>query len=94
MFEWASEAPDDLGLPIDRVSSTPQVSGPKYIRFFGPILDALRTFGGAADPKAVMEKVKGLTEVTAQELNETNKDPPISSRGTAMAGCGSSACRG
>ena len=74
MFEWASEAPADLGLPIDRVSSTPQVSGPKYIRFFDPILDALRTFGGAADPKAVMEKVKGLTEVTAQEINETNKD--------------------
>ena len=73
MFEWASGAPDDLGLSVYQVSSAPQISGPKFVQFFGFVLDALRTLGGAAEPKDVMEKVRDLADVTAQEFNETNK---------------------
>ena len=73
MFDWARTAPDDLGLSTSQASSTTQGSGPKFVRFFGPVLDALRTLGGTADPKSVMGKVKELAYVTAQELKETTK---------------------
>ncbi len=73
VFDWASAAPDDLGLSISQASSTSQASGPKFVRFFGPVLDALRSLGGTAEPKRVMGKVKELAYVTAQDLKETTK---------------------
>ena len=74
MFEWAPEAPDDLGLPISQESKSLKSSGPKFVQFFGPVLDALRALGGAAEPRDVMEKVKELADVTPQELNELKQD--------------------
>ena len=74
MFEWALEAPDDLGLPICQATSTTPISGPKFVQFFGPVLDTLRALGGAAEPKDVTEKVKELADVTTQELQETIKN--------------------
>jgi 5-methylcytosine-specific restriction enzyme B len=38
------------------------------------VLDVLRSLGGSAEPKEVMEKVKTLSNVTDAELNETNKN--------------------
>ena len=73
-FDWASEAPDDLDLPLPQESNTTQISGPKFVRFFGPVLDALRTLGGAAEPKGVMEKVQESVDITPQELIETTKN--------------------
>ena len=74
MFEWAPEAPDDLDLPVYQASNTTQISGPKFVQFFGPVLDALRALGGAAEPKDATEKVKELVDVTTQELKETIKN--------------------
>ena len=74
MFEWAPEAPDNLGLPTSQESKSLKPSGPKFVQFFGPVLDALRALGGAAEPKDVMEKVKELADVTPQELNELKQD--------------------
>lgn len=45
--------------------------GPEFVRYFGPILDALRSLGGEAERGAVIEKVAELAGVTEQELNET-----------------------
>ena len=73
VFDWAKAAPDDLGLSISQSSNTNQANGPKFVRFFGPVLNALRSLGGNADPKRVMGKVKELAYVTAQELKETTK---------------------
>ncbi|MCB2080428.1 MAG: AAA family ATPase, partial [Novosphingobium sp.] len=72
MFEWAASAPDDLGLPSP-VTTAKTLPGPKFVQFFGPVLDALRTLGGSAEPKEVMAKVQELASVPDKELRETNK---------------------
>lgn len=46
-------------------------SGPRFVRFFGPVLDALRDLGGTGTPKAVLEWVANHTGVTEEERNET-----------------------
>jgi restriction system protein len=42
------------------------VSGPQFVRFFGPILDALRILGGSGAPSEVVEKV-------GQDLNVSDE---------------------
>ena len=74
MFAWAVEAPDELGLPVDETNDKPQAGGPKYVQYFGPVLDALRKLGGAGEPKAVSAIVAELAGVTATELQEKNKN--------------------
>ena len=73
MFAWAPEAPDYLDLHTDQGRSTTEGTGPKYIKYFGPVLDALRTLGGAAEPRSVMDKVKELVDISEHELSQTNK---------------------
>ena len=73
MFEWALDAPDDLDLPADRANRRPEINGPQFVRYLGPVLDALRALGGAAEPRSVMEKVIEVAAVTEQELGETTK---------------------
>ncbi len=46
-------------------------SGPRFVRFFGPVLDALRDLGGTGTPKAVLEWVASHTGVTEEKRNET-----------------------
>ncbi len=46
-------------------------AGPRFVRFFGPVLDALRDLGGTGTPKAVLEWVAKHTDVTEEEKNET-----------------------
>jgi 5-methylcytosine-specific restriction enzyme B len=74
MFEWALDAPDNLGLPDTHEETQLASVGPKFVQFFGPVLDALRDFSGSAEARQVMEKVVDLADVTEDELNETNKN--------------------
>ena len=73
VFEWAAEAPADLGLPAPQASEGPETRGPRFLRFLGPVLDALRALGGVADPASTMDKVVDLAGVTDEELSETTK---------------------
>lgn len=74
MFEWAPDAPDDLGLTDEHETTSVTASGPKFVQFLGPVLDALRSFGGSAEPRQVVDKVAELTDLTSEELEETNKN--------------------
>ena len=73
MFAWALDAPDDLYPPADQANGMPEINGPKFVRYFGPVLDALRALGGSAEPQSAMDKVITLAAVTDQELAETTK---------------------
>ena len=72
-FEWAANAPDDLHLFAEQASGRPEIDGPKFVRYFGLVLDALRALGGSAEPRSAMDKVIKLAAVTDQELAETTK---------------------
>ena len=74
MFDWAPGAPDSLDLPEMHEGTKVVTGGPKFVQFFGPVLDALRSFGGSAEPRQVMDKVIELADVTSEELKETNKN--------------------
>ena len=73
MFSWAPTAPDVLDESADQLNDTAQMGGPKFVRYFGPVLDALRALDGTAKPKRVMKKVAELAGVTAHELSQTTK---------------------
>jgi restriction system protein len=45
----------------------------RFIRFYGPILDALRELGGSASPKEVKEKVIAAYSLSDEELARTLK---------------------
>lgn len=52
LFDWAPAAPDTLVLdPAD--IPAPKTGGPRFVQYFGPVLDALRDLGGEAKPKDV-----------------------------------------
>lgn len=70
-FEWAlNRAPANLDSEA-AVSQTKQI---KIVRYFGPILDALREAGGSAKRKEVFEQVKVLAFVTNKELRAKRKN--------------------
>ena len=52
VFAWASEAPDSLGIEEAQEEQDPE-GGPRFVRYFGPVLDALRALGGEAKPAQV-----------------------------------------
>ncbi|MDF2096604.1 AAA family ATPase [Aquibaculum arenosum] len=74
LFEWAPNAPDNLGLIEAHEATEVASGGPKFVQFFGPVLDALRWFGGSAEPRQVIGKVVDFAEVTSEELKETNRN--------------------
>ncbi|WP_299882679.1 AAA family ATPase [uncultured Sulfitobacter sp.] len=74
LFEWAPTAPDDLGLEPEEGVRQAASGGPRFVHFFGPVLDALRALGGSAEPKQVMERVKDIAELSDEELKATNKN--------------------
>lgn len=74
LFDWAPYAPDDLGLSETHETTEITGIGPKFVQFFGPVLDALRSFGGSAEARQVMDKVIELADVSEDELGETNKN--------------------
>lgn len=49
-------------------------SGPQFVRLFGPLLDAMRTLGGSAEPKQAYEEVAKSPLVTDEDLKATNKN--------------------
>jgi 5-methylcytosine-specific restriction protein B len=56
VFEWAKTAPEHLGAePGDVDSKAHSSTGPRFVQYFGPVLDALRAMGGEAKPKDVFD---------------------------------------
>ena len=51
-FSWASDAPDSLGIEEAHQEQDPE-GGPRFVRYFGPVLDALRGLDGEAKPADV-----------------------------------------
>lgn len=43
VFTWAPNAPDDLGLDPGEGQRGGDLGGPKFVQYFGPVLDALRS---------------------------------------------------
>src|SRR5690606_13363660 len=72
VFAWAPQAPDHLG-PEKEASADDEAVGPRFVHYFGPLLDALREMGGEAKPQDVYDWVKSHVAITAAELDETNK---------------------
>lgn len=64
VFDWAPTAPDTLDADF---------SGPKFIQFFDPVLDALRALGGSGSPKAVGDWIKANDRVPEGELERLTK---------------------
>ena len=71
VFDWAPTAPD--GLDAD-------FSGPKFIQFFDPVLDALRALGGSGSPKAVGDWIKAEDRVPEGALERLTKRWAFESR--------------
>lgn len=74
LFDWAPSAPDDLDLGPASVKKGKAAGGPKFVQYFNPVLEALRTLGGTAEPKEVLALVQDLAKVPEAELRETNKN--------------------
>lgn len=47
-----------------------EVKGAKFVRYFGPILDALRALGGSGTPKEVTSKIAENLKIPETEQNE------------------------
>ena len=73
MFDWGETAPDELTLSEEGQPRTKRKDGPQYVRLFGPLLDALRSLGGAGEPKQVYEEIAKNLLVTEEDLRATNK---------------------
>ena len=73
MFEWAPDAPTELDLPKEQGAAVGNINGPQFVRYFGPLLDALRALGGAAEPRTAMDKVIELMGIAERNLGETTK---------------------
>jgi 5-methylcytosine-specific restriction protein B len=70
IFDWAKTAPKDLGLVEE---SAPQSSGPRFVQYFTPVLDALRANGGEAKPETVFAWIKEHIDVPTEEIEAVNK---------------------
>lgn len=53
--------------------TAPKVRGPRFVAFFGPVLDALRSLGSSARPQEVYDIVAKVLAISDDELNATNK---------------------
>ena len=47
--------------------------GPRFVAFFGPVLDALRSLGSSGRPQEVYDLVAKEMKISEDELNATNK---------------------
>jgi len=74
LFAWAPQAPDELGLDECGEALPSGTAGPRFVAFFGPLLDTIRALGGAAERKAVYERIRKHIDVPEKELGTTNKN--------------------
>jgi restriction system protein len=51
-----------------------EVDGPKFVAFFGPVLDALRDLGNSARPKEVADWIANNLNISDEKLNELLKN--------------------
>ena len=66
IFEWAKTAPDELGVPEEEPGDG--AVGSRFVEYFGPVLDALRSQGGEATPDKVFTWIKDHIEIPAEEI--------------------------
>lgn len=55
------------------MANTREKKGPKFVQWFGPLLDALRELGGSATPKEAVDVVARLCSVPDKQREETLK---------------------
>lgn len=55
------------------MATTREKKGPKFVQWFGPLLDALRELGGSATPKEAVDVVARLCSVPEKQREETLK---------------------
>lgn len=53
-----------------RRHNMPKTQGPHFVRFVGPILDALRKLGGSGTPEEVTDTITRDLSIPEKELNE------------------------
>ena len=44
--------------------------GPQFVRFFGPVLEALRALGGSGSPTEVADKIAEMLQVSSKQQEE------------------------
>ncbi|MFY8092786.1 MAG: AAA family ATPase [Niveispirillum sp.] len=71
VFEWAKTAPDELGIPDD--ADGEDAGGPRFVHYFNPVLEALRSLGGTATPDKVSAWIRKHKEVPADDIDGVNK---------------------
>ncbi len=72
VFQWAVTAPDDFPEASNMITKSTS-KGPRFVQYFGPVLDALRALGGEATPKDVMKHISNHIHVSEEELHALNK---------------------
>lgn len=71
VFDWADSAPEHLfDVPVDSPNGS---AGPRFVHYFNPVLDALRSLGGSAAPESVYDWIRGQIQVPLEELEGVNK---------------------
>ena len=61
------------------------LEGPKFVRYFGPIVDALKNLGGSARPVGVTDKVAASLNVSDEQQSElTSSGVPPRHRRSAV----------
>ena len=74
VFAWAPSAPDTLGLANGDQKKLAGASGPQFIHYFTPLLDALRSLDGEAKPKDVCDWIVKNNLVSDSELKAVTKN--------------------
>ena len=72
VFEWAKTAPDELARQQE-ASPEDEASGPRFVRYFNPVLEALRANGSQTTPDVVLAWIKQNVNVPATEIEGVNK---------------------
>ncbi|UVK37551.1 AAA family ATPase [Mesorhizobium sp. AR10] len=71
VFAWAKTAPAELGIEMDADEDDP--GGPRFVRYFGPVLSALQSLGGRGAPEQVYEWIKSNHEVPEEDIVAVTK---------------------
>lgn len=57
----------------DKSMKTKDNQGPRFVQYFGPVLDALRDLGGESSPEQVVAWIRDRLAIPQAELNEKTK---------------------